>query len=367
MHNKQEHLPYLTGLRFIAAFMVFVHHFPLPEERVGKFLYAFQSELYIGVTVFFVLSGFLITYRYHEKPIIWKTYLANRFARIYPMYLLFTLGAFFIGTKFPHIIDSYKITEGNFITSLFLNLTLTKAFFSNYIFTGLAQGWTLTLEECFYLSAPILFIFLRKKKWWQLIATLYSLGIACVLIGKILTWGGFFKDWMYLCTSTFFGRCFDFLAGMYLCVLYLNRKKLAPKYFPWFTLLGNLSIGIAVTLLVLVRSNDSLYPFALFTWPGVGINNILVPLAVALLMWGLLTEKSWLQQLLATSIFDILGKSSYVFYLIHMGWLSSLLLMVTKRYYLHLPALILLSIGLYYLIEKPANRWIRQQFNANTR
>ena len=52
MYDKQEHLPFLTGLRFIAAFMVFVHHFPLPEERVGTFLYAFQSELYIGVTVF---------------------------------------------------------------------------------------------------------------------------------------------------------------------------------------------------------------------------------------------------------------------------------------------------------------------------
>jgi peptidoglycan/LPS O-acetylase OafA/YrhL len=281
------------------------------------------------------------------------------------MYLLFTLGAYFIGTKFPNIIDTYKITEGNFTTSLLLNLTLTKAFFSDYIFTGMAQGWTLTLEECFYVSAPLMFVYLRKKKWWQLVAILYTIGITCVLIGKQITWGGFFKDWMYLCTSTFFGRCFDFLIGMYLCLLYLNRKRLTPKFFPWFTLLGNLCIGIAVTLLVLVRSNDSLYPFALFTWPGVGINNVVVPIAVALLMWGLLTEKSWLQRVLSTTTFDVLGKSSYVFYLIHMGWLSSLLLLVTKRYYLHLPALLLLSIALYYWIEKPANRWIRQHFNAN--
>lgn len=60
----------LTGMRAIAAIMVFVYHnrkywrndLPWPVMR-------FISEWHIGVTVFFVLSGFLLAYRYQDTPL----------------------------------------------------------------------------------------------------------------------------------------------------------------------------------------------------------------------------------------------------------------------------------------------------------
>jgi len=82
----------LTSLRFIAALLVFLHHF-------GGFLYgtaatsiglALIVEGHFGVNIFFVLSGFLITYRYFsdpdDKPLNLFQYIVKRIARIYPLY-----------------------------------------------------------------------------------------------------------------------------------------------------------------------------------------------------------------------------------------------------------------------------------------
>src|SRR5689334_14754720 len=85
-----EQFPALTGIRAVAAFMVFFHHLPLwlkPNVFIGL-----QLTFYDGVTLFFVLSGFLITYKYFDKLQAsrgWiRYYFVNRFARIYPVYFL---------------------------------------------------------------------------------------------------------------------------------------------------------------------------------------------------------------------------------------------------------------------------------------
>lgn len=86
----------LTGLRFYAAFWVFLYHFfpvytslpPIDLFEVG----------YFGVDVFFVLSGFILTYVYYDKfflnKVSWKDYyhfVVKRFAKIYPLHFLITL------------------------------------------------------------------------------------------------------------------------------------------------------------------------------------------------------------------------------------------------------------------------------------
>jgi len=58
-------IPALTGLRWVEAFCVWLHHFP-PPLAMPDWAVRFCRELHIGVPVFFVLSGF-ITLRYSEK------------------------------------------------------------------------------------------------------------------------------------------------------------------------------------------------------------------------------------------------------------------------------------------------------------
>src|SRR6476619_1734500 len=80
----------LTGLRFIAAFMVFICHSPKPDWLLKNSQVNFTTLGYSGVALFFILSGFVITLNYYD----WfaggnalsklKPYFIARFARIYP-------------------------------------------------------------------------------------------------------------------------------------------------------------------------------------------------------------------------------------------------------------------------------------------
>src|SRR5690606_34174966 len=86
--TNEKYFKPLTGVRAIAAFMVYLHHFnPITQNNNFKYPYLFINEFHVGVTLFFVLSGFLIAYRYSEmNNFSFKNYFVNRFARIYPMY-----------------------------------------------------------------------------------------------------------------------------------------------------------------------------------------------------------------------------------------------------------------------------------------
>jgi len=92
----------LTGLRFVAAMMVLVSHYPVPGTP-GPLLRLMQSG-YAGVTFFFVLSGFILTYNYADRFCSdardnLVPYFVSRFARIYPVYLLTNLFMWFLGKE----------------------------------------------------------------------------------------------------------------------------------------------------------------------------------------------------------------------------------------------------------------------------
>ena len=82
-------IPALTGVRALAAFLVFFHHHRTSWLIVGPL--ELWWELHVSVTLFFVLSGFVITWRYDRQgPVresLLRQYFVNRFARIYPLYL----------------------------------------------------------------------------------------------------------------------------------------------------------------------------------------------------------------------------------------------------------------------------------------
>src|SRR6478736_4236025 len=84
-----EHLPSLTSLRFVAAALVLVHHLVIyaPTLTVVSQL---ASIGYVGVTFFFVLSGFVLTWAWSPE-LQARTFYRRRFARVYPVHLLFVV------------------------------------------------------------------------------------------------------------------------------------------------------------------------------------------------------------------------------------------------------------------------------------
>ena len=94
----KSRLDALAGLRFVAAAVVALAHLPAVshDPELGKIAVRFLSEGLYGLTFFFVLSGFVLAYGYHERlaqptRVSLKSYYIARVARIWPLHL-FTLG-----------------------------------------------------------------------------------------------------------------------------------------------------------------------------------------------------------------------------------------------------------------------------------
>lgn len=350
----------LTGIRAIAAYLVFFHHFNLlavwKPHPIGGLLFEFVEEWHIGVTIFFVLSGFLIGFRYSEmKNFSFRNYLVNRIARIYPMYFLLTLLTFAVlywaeGTFDPRI--------------LFINLTFLKGFFEPYKFTGIAQGWSLTVEETFYFLAPLFFVLINRSRIWFLLAPalLLALGVLLVSWFSKHVYLGFFSSYEFLFNYTFFGRCSEFFLGIGLAYWLKSTATLPTRVS--FTYLGLLGIVLSIVLLVSQREPGM---YGVRTEWGKVINSVLLPaIGILPLFWGLLKEETLVSRFLGSEIMVLLGKSSYIFYLIHLGpfmvWLEALPFF---NPILGFVGINLISIVLFTRIEEPLNHLIRRRFTLS--
>jgi peptidoglycan/LPS O-acetylase OafA/YrhL len=325
--SSQNYIPALTGVRAMAAYLVFISHFCYIFD--GSFPYLaqrFLGEFHIGVSIFFVLSGFLITFRYynhfHLTKDWFKQYLKNRIARIYPMYFLLTLAAF----TYYFITKDQTITKGtgNPIALLALNITFLRGFFYQFWDTGIAQGWSLTVEECFYFSAPIIFLIAKRyNKFYIQPAAITLFAICMVLIFRHVNWHGFFGNFTFVLLFTFFGRCFEFFVGVQLA-RYIIKNGLKRTHKASFTYAGFVLIFVCVFIMALQPITK---PWAAGLESSIGIitNNYFLCIAVALFFYGLLTENTIFKKFLALPFIELLGKSSYIFYLIHLGWMFTLL------------------------------------------
>lgn len=341
--------PALTGYRAIAAWMIFVYHFmPFNNPNYPGWIKNIVSQFHIGVDLFFVLSGFLITYRYfNDYPLHLRKYLVNRVARIYPMYFLITILVFLVWFFQNGVWTPEKTKEA------LLSITMTKALFRKYSLVGIPQGWTLTLEELFYFTAPLYFILIRKSKKWlvflPIIIFFFGVFLAKITETQENIWG-----FLQTGISKFI---FEFFAGIALALFLLRRKNF--KQTQWVT-----GFGIFIILFYLAGKNywHLLLPYnnEFFT----SIEMIFLSfLGIAPLLYGLIFEKTIVQRILGSKIFVLLGKSSYIFYLIHKGFLPIFINDYISDNKLVIFLLInIISILLFIGIEEPANLLIRKKF-----
>lgn len=346
----------LTGVRALAAYMVYIRHFnPFTQEFWGKTIYDFTEELHIGVALFFVLSGFLIAYRYSDfDNISLKSYFVKRIARVFPMYFLLTT------LTFGCLIWQSKNSLYQLTVLYGLNISFLRGFFDEFLFSGISQGWSLTVEETFYLLAPLMFLLIKRSKYFLLLLPpiLYSIGIALVFIFAPMNLWGLFSNLEFMIDYTFFGRCFEFLVGVALAIA-LKKNWLRIR-FRHFTYVGILGIVVSVYLITLFKGS---YDFGVRHPAGKFIHHIVLPVfGIALFYYGLVREKTIVSKILSSKLFVLLGKSSYTFYLIHIGIFVSAFHQFTENYWIIFAGLILISLVLFTYVEDPLNRWIRKKF-----
>lgn len=346
--------PALTGFRFVSALLVFIFHYN--PFRQGSFIWGLCNEMYIGVGMFFVLSGFLITYNYYEKArpdwAFFKIFFVRRFARIYPIYFLLILLYF--------IYHFFKQPLSNFFTQFFLSVFLLKGFSEKYLLTGIAQAWSLTTEECFYFFAPFIYWLIKFKKiFWLQVFFLVLIGIALVSISQTIPEFHFFESYHVLFIATFFGRCFEFYIGIQLALAIKGRKSWKPTTCGRNTMLGSI---LVIGCLIAMNSIRFLYQvnYASSSPPGLIVNNIILAFSVSILLNGLIKERTFFSKVLSCPFIVLLGKASYAFYLIHAGFIADFLTKYTgSNIILKFILLQMIAVLLYYLIERPLNWKIR--------
>ena len=150
------------------------------------------------------------------------------------------------------------------------------------------------------------------------------------------------------------GNFFEFFAGIFLATI-IRNKNLPTYGFPVFTAIGILFlIFFPLVFSVSFGTNDFRMAAERIALSGLGIGP---------LFFGLITEKSLLSRFFSNRIMVLLGKSSYVFYLIHKGFIPIFI-------YDHIVANVLaifvilniLSVILIKFIEEPLNLWIRKKY-----
>ncbi|MBS1496562.1 MAG: acyltransferase [Bacteroidetes bacterium] len=171
------YFPNLNGLRFIAALFVFVCHveavkgnFNLPS-RINEHFFLIIGKL--GVVMFFVLSGFLITYLLlselkETNTIAVKKFYLRRILRIWPLYFLIVFFSLFLAPRLaffqlPNIESALNTNSLVSVGLLFIFML------PNYVYAIMgtvpyaAQNWSIGTEEQFYLLWPVLIKKVKNK------------------------------------------------------------------------------------------------------------------------------------------------------------------------------------------------------------
>jgi peptidoglycan/LPS O-acetylase OafA/YrhL len=176
---RRRAIPSLTGLRFVAALMVVVSHFPevVPIAGAAELL---DHQGAAGVTVFFVLSGFVLTYNYFDRfsrGIVGAgSYLRARVARIYPMHVV----ALLLVTPLIIGLTADRPSFGSWIVNLLMLQALIPA---KAMHLWNIPSWSVSSELIFYCVFPFFVCWVlakvrRPRRLLALAAALFAIEIA---------------------------------------------------------------------------------------------------------------------------------------------------------------------------------------------
>ena len=175
--RNDVHFENLDGLRFVAFLLVFVFHAfsalqPQSTNAVIRILvsgltFHFQSGEY-GVSFFFVLSGFLISYLiFHDSKATGtfslKHFYVRRILRIWPLYFVVMAIGFFAFPLFLRAVGVDASPNATFLRYLTFNSNFDIMHRHSYPSPVLAVLWSLAIEEQFYLFWPIILLLVPRK------------------------------------------------------------------------------------------------------------------------------------------------------------------------------------------------------------
>jgi peptidoglycan/LPS O-acetylase OafA/YrhL len=335
----------LTSLRFIAALAVLIEHLPMIPglEWMRQHNLALGK---IGVTTFFVLSGYIISVSYFDKE--WtRDFRGNclrfywtRFARIYPLHWFVFLFALPLGLASPTSpVNPWHIP---------LLATLTDGLWPGFHPSPqpVKAAWTLSCELVFYLVAPFVLLLLQESGRPVRTAGLLLVTYTAAILWATTQWPT--ANWIA------YARVPEFLLGILAFVVTQKRDLSRMSAFI-------LLLGLAI-LLFGPQSDDSRQNVMSFWAPALG---------AMLVILGFSAATGRLAYVLSVPALVLLGHASYAIYLLHDPILRYARVLVVEMntefpgasgiwVALVLLAIIIVSaICTYRLVETPARRYLR--------
>lgn len=345
--SNQTYRPALDGVRALAILPVLIFHLRESWWPGG----------FVGVDVFFVISGYLITtgiFRDLERnKFSFLRFYQRRIARLFPAMALVlaatTLAAFLLYDK--SLIGLFAPTVAASAASL---ANVQSAYGSNYFHLALdahplLHFWSLSVEEQFYLLFPLLMVLLWRSYRASIkivIAVLAMLSlIACIVTTSHN------QTWAFYMLPT---RAWELLAGASLALqqdLPRDAGSLSRKVSAWA------GLTLVLVSVALVRSTH---------FPG---TVALVPVfGAVLLIFGIVGDTNVVVRVLRHSLLVRIGRLSYVLYLWHLPifcFVDYRLLEAAlwKRTLLKLVLTVVFSVATASLLENPARRWLNRGEN----
>ena len=172
-NTKRLHFESLDGLRFFAFLKVYLLHIPLVAGALPIFAFL-KAGGGIGVSFFFVLSGFLITYllvneKMNTEKISLKRFFIRRSLRIWPLYFLIISLIYFLPLDFKTMYLGYNSYSQGYDLDWRFSFTFLENY-KMYIMDShsntntIRMFWTLCIEEHFYILWVIVLFFIPKKR-----------------------------------------------------------------------------------------------------------------------------------------------------------------------------------------------------------
>lgn len=329
--HPQNTLVSLQILRAVAAWLVVFHHYmqvihlDQAQSALGVFLI---EHGYIGVEIFFVLSGFVIIHSLDHRPVGAMNFLKGRLIRILPAYWIMTL--LFVAVILviqPEAMQSWGVSTLSFVLSLMMIPHHNPG--GAGIFPALTVGWSLIYEMLFYIVLAA-WLMISPRFWFLGVVLTLTAFSQFLPINSVLT--------LHLGSLLLM----LFVAGMLVSRVYQNAPTLSDRMrLPLF--------GLLIALGIWVFNNP--LPLPLY--------YAVIPCTLWLIAALLLEPYLRRHKVFAPLVH--LGNISYSTYLLHLGVLSVFTLLPQPDDIFQDALMLIASSAVIYVLSDLSFRHIEQR------